>query len=322
MTDESPSKRWTDMTRYESKSLRPSGSERCLSPSSGKSSHSQKVPVLDPWPLPTWNQHKHEYNTGGIDILSHGLMNINLWVLPLRNYSNGRKKSQLKTYSATFLRDVQANLLGVNKKLPHVLVVIPCSQGARPCWQTWRWRKAQQKWRYNQFNQPKWGYNGTYNHTTSTFIYTWSENRYPPSDHLNGKKYDKPMDGLSGFPIFRQTQMKYKLEKEIGPGLQTWQSAFPDHACAVLLPFFCGTWIWAISDAIYLASSLSKLFWVMQWTLSPFRSCSSKATRTTLQLPWPVFLAGDGGNCPNLMSKHHGTSADWWPSHNLFKEVS
>lgn len=180
MTDESPSKRWTDMTRYESKSLRPSGSERCLSPSSGKSSHSQKVPVLDPWPLPTWNQHKHEYNTGGIDILSHGLMNINLWVLPLRNYSNGRKKSQLKTYSATFLRDVQANLLGVNKKLPHVLVVIPCSQGARPCWQTWRWRKAQQKWRYNQFNQPKWGYNGTYNHTTSTFIYTWSENRYPP----------------------------------------------------------------------------------------------------------------------------------------------
>ena len=163
-----------------SQNLRPSGSERCLSPSSGKSSHSQKVPVLDPWPLPTWNQHKHEYNTGGIDILSHGLMNINLWVLPLRNYSNGRKKSQLKTYSATFLRDVQANLLGVNKKLPHVLVVIPCSQGARPCWQTWRWRKAQQKWRYNQFNQPKWGYNGTYNHTTSTFIYTWSENRYPP----------------------------------------------------------------------------------------------------------------------------------------------
>jgi hypothetical protein len=48
------------------------------------------------------------------------------------------------------------------------------------------------------------------------------------------------MDGLSGFPIFRQTQMKYKLEKEIGPGLQTWQSAFPDHACAVLLPFFAG----------------------------------------------------------------------------------
>jgi len=44
----------------------------------------------------------------------------------------------------------------------------------------------------------------------------------PPSDHLNGKKYDKPMDSMEcGFPIFKQTQMKYKLEKEIGPGLQT-----------------------------------------------------------------------------------------------------
>ena len=148
------------MTRYESKSLRPVGlNDVCHLP---VANHRilKKYQFLTPGPCP--HEISIKMNITLVELTFY--LKINLWVQPLRNYSKGRKKSQLKTYSATFLRDVQANLLGVNKKLPHVLVVIPCSQGARPCWQTWRWRlggtmgqggKAQQKWRYNQFNQPK-----------------------------------------------------------------------------------------------------------------------------------------------------------------------
>ena len=98
-----------DMTRYESKSLRPVGlNDVCHLP---VANHRilKKYQFLTPGPCP--HEISIKMNITLVELTFY--LKINLWVQPLRNYSKGRKKSQLKTYSATFLRDVQANLLGV-----------------------------------------------------------------------------------------------------------------------------------------------------------------------------------------------------------------